>query len=169
MIWTEQAISQHLDGKFWAVDYEGRITERSVHVDFLPTYKFKTFEDQKKVDYSQLHNARPWTPEEEQRLWNMRSDFMDWTSICKALRRGHASAVMKYRKMCAARQVRPIVTRQRSMYDLLTDEQQAQLQVLVTNGATFKEIMTEMGCSRWAAKRFMLIKGKELGRMRRAA
>jgi YesN/AraC family two-component response regulator len=167
MMWTEQAISQHLDGKFWAVDYEGQITERSVHVDFIPTYNFKAMKDVMKPDFSA---AKPWSQTEMDQLWQLRVEQRQgWTQIIKTLHRGEASCKMKYHKMCVDRGVNQVRTWQSSTYDKLTDEQLDKLRQMVLDRLSLKKIGKAFGVSGDTAGRYVRRMRAELNAMRKAA
>lgn len=103
--WTEEAIKQHLDGQFFAVNVvSGQIETRKVPVNYIPTHKSSYQADSVSLSEKLRElRANPWLPEEEDRLIAMRERGVKWDSIRKILQRGEKGIKEHYAKLCQER------------------------------------------------------------------
>lgn len=76
-MWTEARIKQELDGNFWFFDQEGKLHQRFVDPDWMPSHK-------KGNPFSAIVKTEPavkWSDESFDLILEMRGDGMTWPMI----------------------------------------------------------------------------------------
>lgn len=96
----EQIIKQCLDGVFYALTDEGKIVKRLVDVDYMPNHHWRSNEAYK-TSGARNGNHKPWTPELDAQLIQVRNSGLSWVGVGATIGRSPSNSAIRYKELCA--------------------------------------------------------------------
>lgn len=150
---AEEYISSQLDGNFWTFDFETNRTHcERVPKDFLPILKVPyTYSVDKKTD---IIRRKDWTPEEDDRIMDLRAANVSWDHIQKKMRRGLERIRARYAELCAERGT-PERKMPRKEYQSWSPAFKEQIRQMRADGAKLKPLSRQTGVTVWSLRLFL--------------
>jgi hypothetical protein len=146
---AEAFIKANLDGRFWWVDDFGTVRVKSVAHDFIPSHNrangIPSTDTLTKHRNPGGRTQRPWTPEEDEKLFAMRHSRKGWDEVRAAIKRCVKACRARYQEICEAKGVEPIP--QYPQEGRITVEQQREVLRLIGVGYTMNEVSERTGFS----------------------
>jgi hypothetical protein len=166
---AEQIIKKHLDGKFFRTDAMGKTTVKEVPLDYIPDHKPIMLYDCVPTDPNYIHhNTRPWLPQDDDMIVELRGAGARWDAIARRLKRELSSVRMRYQAVCAERGIE-MVKSAPGKPSYLTPEIKADIVRLRDQGMSFVEITRVLNLNEYAARDYYHRHKSKMKTMRRAA